>query len=141
MKWKLLATVLALFSLWGCGTKETAVTELHFNRGHGSAWGNQFRIEVNAREVVFAEYVSSETGELVTVSHIPVSDAQWQALLSLLEQLPLEKARSDAWEFNKLDGGEFRELTLLRGGKKTEYAWPNVPQAQELEQFLENLIR
>ena len=137
MKLRLVAMVLALVSLSGCGRTQAPITELHFRRGHGSAWGNQFYIEVNGTEIVTAEYI--ENGDLVTVTHIPISEDQWQTILAQTEQLPLKKARSDAWEKNKLDGGEFRELTLVRGTKKTAYRWPNTPEAEQLEQFLESL--
>ena len=139
MKLRFAAMVLALCSLFGCRAKDAPVTGLIFHRGHGSAWGNQFSIEVNGTEIVTAEYI--ENGELVTVTHVPISEAQWQAICTLAEQLPLEKARSDVWDKYKLDGGEFRKLTLVQGTAETKYRWPDTPEAEQLEQLLEALVR
>lgn len=128
--------------LTGCAAKEeSAVTGIRFNRGHGSAWGNQFYIELDAEQIVTASYIPEGTGELVTVNHIPITDAQWQSIIAAAQQLPLGKARTNPWENRKLDGGEFRELTLIRGKKETKYRWPDGPEAQQLEQLLETLLK
>ena len=139
MKLRIVAMVLALFSLSGCRANDAPVTGIIFQRGHGSAWGNQFSVEVNGTEIVTAEYL--ENGELVTVTHVPISEARWQSICALIEQLPLEKARSDIWDKHKLDGGEFRKLTLVQGTTKTEYRWPDTAEAEQLEQLLEALVR
>lgn len=133
--------IVLMLLLTGCSTrKEDAVTGIKFNRGHGSAWGNQFYIEINEEEIVLARYIPEGSSELVTVEQIPITDTQWQKIKSTVEQLPLEKARTKLWEKQKLDGSEFRELTLVRGKKQTTYWWPNIPEAQQLEQLLENLL-
>jgi len=43
------------------------------------------------------------------LEHIPITDVQWQTVKSMVEQLPLEKARTNIWEKQKLDDSEFRE--------------------------------
>lgn len=127
--------------LAGCNLKEDdAVTGIKFNRGHGSMWGNQFYIELQAAEIVLAHYIPEGEMDLVTVDSLPLSDTQWETIKSAVEQLPLEKARPKLFEMQKLDGGEFRELTLIRGEKETTYLWPNTPEAQKLEQLLEALL-
>ena len=132
--------VMALL-LSGCGAKKNSeITMIWFERGHGSLWGNQFYIKVSPREIVTARYIPEGSWDLVTVEHIPITEDQWQTLKSTVEQLPLEKARTDIWEKQKLDGSEFRELTLTRGEKETTYYWPNTPEAQLLEQLLEALL-
>lgn len=136
----LLCFLLALL-LVGCGAeKETALTNVAFNRGHGSAWGNQFYIQISPREIEIARYIPEGSWELVTVEHLPITDDQWQEIKTTVEQLPLEKARQNIWEKQKLDGSEFRELTLVRGEKEVTYYWPNTPEAQQLEQFMEALL-
>ena len=129
--------------LWsGCHAKENgALTGIRFNRGHGSAWGNQFYIEIQPAEIVEARYIPQGQSELVTVEHIPITDAQWQSVQGLVEQLPLEKARTNIWDKQKLDGGAFRELTLVHGKQEAAYMWPDTPQAEQLEQLLEQLIK
>lgn len=124
----------------GCGTKEDGITAIEFNRGHGSMWGNQLYMEVQPTQIVLARYIPEGQSELVTVEHLPITDDQWQTVKSTVEQLPLEKARTNIWEKQKLDGGQFRELTLERGKKETTYYWPNVPEAQQLEALLETLL-
>lgn len=142
---KVLKIIAALFSfvailLAGCGAKNHEVTRIEFNRGHGSMWGNQFYIAIQSTQIIQANYIPAGTSEMVTVEHLPITDAQWQRIKSTVEQLPLEKARTDIWEKQKLDGGEFRELTLMRGKKEVTYYWPDTPEAQQLEQFLEALL-
>ena len=145
IKMKLLKIVAAVFAFGailfsGCKAKDESVTKIIFNRGHGSMWGNQFYMELQATEIVRAQYIPEGRSELVTLEHIPITDAQWQTAKSTVEKLPLEKARTNIWEKQKLDGGEFRELTLVRGKKEVTYYWPNTPEAQQLEQFFEILL-
>ena len=140
---KILAMILifGVFLLTGCGIRSSAaITGIVFNRGHGSAWGNQFYIEICSGEILLARYIPEGGSELVTLEHIPITQEQWQSVLRTVEQLPLEKARTNLWEKQKVDGSEFRELTLVRGKKETTYWWPNIPQAQQLEQLLEGLL-
>lgn len=103
-------------------------------------WGNQFYIIISPVEIVTAHYFPEGSWDLVTVEHIPITDAQWQTIKSAVEKLPLEKARTNIWEKQKLDGSEFRELTLVRDKKEVTYYWPNIPQAQQLEALLEALL-
>lgn len=103
-------------------------------------WGNQFYIEISPVEIVTARYIPEGSWDLVTVEHLPITDAQWEKIKSAVEQLPLEKARTNIWEKQKLDGSEFRELTLVRGKKEVTYYWPNIPQAQQLEALFEALL-
>ena len=127
--------------LSGCSAKRNQeLTTISFNRGHDSMWGNQFYIEISPEEIVIARYIPEGSGDLVTVEHLPITDAQWQMIKSTVEQLPLEKARTNIWEKQKLDGSEFRELTLAWGKKEITYYWPNTPEAQQLEQMLEALL-
>ena len=127
--------------LSGCSAKRNQeLTTICFNRGHDSMWGNQFYIEISPEEIVIARYIPEGSWDLVTVEHLPITDDQWQSIKNTVEKLPLEKARTDIWEKQKLDGSEFRELTLVRGKKETLYAWPNTPEAQQLEQLLETLL-
>lgn len=142
MKLRSLAAVFAFaLLLSGCSAGGgEAVTGIKFERGHGSAWGNQFYIEVNAEEIVIARYIPAGTTELRTVEHLPITETRWQSLCAAVERLPLKKARSLLGESHKLDGGEYRNLTLLRDGKETAYRWPDTPEAQQLEQLLEALV-
>ena len=140
---KILAAVLAFGALLlsGCSAKRNQeLTAISFNRGHGSMWGNQFYIEISPVEIVTARYIPEGSWDLVTVEHLPITDAQWEKIKSAVEQLPLEKARTNIWEKQKLDGSEFRELTLVRGKKEVTYYWPNKPEAQQLEALLEALL-
>ena len=140
---KVVAIVLIVGALLlaGChGQEHGEITEIRFNRGHGSLWGNQFYIEIREAEILRAEYIPEGSGELVTAEHLPITQDQWQKVKSTIETLPLEKARTNIWEKQKLDGSEFRELTLVRGKQETTYYWPNTPEAQRLEQFLEALL-
>ena len=103
-------------------------------------WGNQFYIEISPVEIVTARYIPEGSWDLVTVEHIPITDTQWQTIKSAVEQLPLEKARTNIWEKQKLDGSEFRKLTLVWGKKENTYYWPNKPEAQQMEALFEALL-
>ena len=49
---------LLILLLTGCAAKEEdAVTGIIFERGHGSAWGNQFYIQLEAEQIVSASYI------------------------------------------------------------------------------------
>ena len=134
--------LMAVLLLSGCGTKRNSeITTITFNRGHGSAWGNQFYIQINSEEIVTANYIPEGSWDLVTVEHLPITDEEWQPIKSTVEQLPLEKVRTTIGEKQKLDGGEFREVTLTRDRKEVTYYWPDTPEAQQLEQFLETLLQ
>ena len=125
----------------GCTQKEeTAVTGICFERGHGSAWGNQFSIRVDARQIITASYIPQGSSEPVTVEQLPITETQWQELTDLLAQLSLKKARRNFWDFHKLDGGEFRKLTLTYGSKEISYQWPSGEQAAAWEALLESLV-
>lgn len=140
---KILTAVFAFGALLlsGCNAnRNQELTAISFNRGHSSMWGNQFYIKISPVEIVTARYIPEGSWDLVTVEHLPITDAQWQKIKSAVAQLPLEKARTNIWEKQKLDGGEFRELTLVRGKKEVTYYWPNIPQAQQLEALLEALL-
>ncbi len=136
----LLVMVILIGCLAGCLAKKDEITEIRFNRGHDSMWGNQFYIAIQATEIVQAHYIPEGSSELVTVEHLSITEAQWQTIKSMVEQLPLEKVRTNIWEKQKLDGSEFRELTLVRGKKETTYYWPDTPEAQQMEQFFEALL-
>lgn len=142
MKLRSLAAVFAFaLLLSGCNAGECdPITGIKFERGHGSAWGNQFYIEVSPEAIVVLRYIPAGATELQTVEQLPITETQWQSLRAAVEQLPLKKARSLFGESHKLDGGEYRKLTLLRDGKETAYRWPDTPEAQQLEQLLEALV-
>ena len=143
-KFKICTLPLFMMVAWilsGCGAKANGeITKIIFNRGHGSIWGNQFYIELSPEEIVTARYISEDTLDLVTAEHIPITESQWQNIKNTVEQFPLKKAKKNIWEKQKLDGGEFRELTLERGGKKIAYLWSDTEEARQLELLLETLL-
>ena len=131
----------AVLLLSGCNAKRNReIATIAFNRGHGSMWGNQFYLKISHEEIVTARYIPEGSWDLVTVEHLPITDTQWKTVTGIVELIPLEKTRTDIWEKQKLDGSEFRELTLERGKKEITYYWPNTPESQHLEQLLENLL-
>lgn len=111
-----------------------------FERGHGSVWGNQFYIVVTAERIVCARYIPEGSSELVQVEAVAIEQAQWQQILELLALQPLQKKRLLSGG-NKLDGGEFRTLTLVdETGKQISYNWPQTETAGQLEQLLTGLV-
>lgn len=132
--------------LAGCGQEEGKLAGVLFERGHGSAWGNQFYIEVTAEEISLLRYFPEGTGEQTQRQHIPITAEQWQQLEALLSDMELKEAggwREKLFGGAKQDGGEYRRLTLLRetgkGRESTLYQWPQSRQAEALESLLEQL--
>lgn len=142
--------VLLCAMLSACGQKDAATTGIVFQRGHGSAWGNQFYIEVYADRIAAIHYFPEGASEQVVRENIPITAQQWQALMDVLQTMELKE--KSTWKEalfggSKQDGGEFRELTLIRetekGTVRTRCQWSQSEQAAALEalleQFAENL--
>jgi len=149
-KFCIIAVLMVLTGLSGCrGKADYALTGFIFDRGHGSAWGNQLYMEVRSTEIVVLNYISKETNQLETLERIPIQPEQWEALKTVLLNLKLQKDSLSwkEWLFkhNKLDGGEYRKLSLIYSGDgeetETKYRWPGNAAAQELEEMLEQLVR
>jgi len=133
--------------LTACGQVDTALAGIQFERGHGSAWGNQLYVEIYPQEIAIVRFFPEGAAQQVTREHIPITAEQWQQLRQAVEQLKLQEKRSSwldkRFGHSKLDGGEYRNLTLVwQTGKKvvrTDYHWPQTAQADILETLLEQL--
>lgn len=119
------------------------VTKLTFDRGHGSAWGNQFYIELSPEEIVILRYIPEGSAELETREHIPIREDTWKQLQTHLEALTLEEETVSLWQrlfgSKKLDGGAYRRLILSYEDRAVTYRWPEGGDA--LEAFLETLAK
>ena len=146
----IVAALMLLTGLPGCHAKEDYVlTGIIFDRGHGSAWGNQLYMEVQGTKIVRLRYISKDTGQLETLEYIPILPEQWEALKSAVLKLELQK-ETVSWKerllgHSKLDGGEYRNLSLIYSADDkevtTRYQWPGSPEAQGLEAMLEQLAQ
>lgn len=129
----------------GCGQKENEVmTGIRFDRGHGSAWGNQFYIEVCADEIVLARYFPENARDQKVCEHIPITPEQWNEICELVQAMDLKENRVSLWQLlwknRKLDGGEYRALTVIWDENvEIAYQWPDNQQAKDLEALLEQL--
>lgn len=136
--------MLLLLPLYGCGSAapSAALSGIVFERGHGSAWGNQLYLEVCPEEIVVARYIPEGSTELQTAEKIPITQTQWQRLEAQLQEMTLEKERVSWWQQllgkKKLDGGEYRKLTLVYGDAQVACRWPD--DGAELEALLEYLV-
>jgi len=139
----LAALMLCIVLLAGCTShpEDAAVTRVVFERGHGSAWGNQFFIDVCPQQITKCQFIPAGTGTLQTGEKIPIAPSQWQQLTDMLEGMTLQPEKENLFQRlfggRKLDGGAFRKLTLYRGEHATVYRWPDNGAA--LEEFLEAL--
>lgn len=133
---------LPVLLLPGCGQAPAGqdLTGLTFQRGNGSAWGDQLYISMTREQIQVLRYIPAGTAEPVTLEQLPVTQEQWQAITQALAQLPLEAERTSllAKLFPKRDGGDYRRLTLICGEKAVAYRWP--AQGAQLEQLLEQLV-
>lgn len=141
----LLSAVLGL-SITGCGQKECEVmTGIRFDRGHGSIWGNQFYIEVQADEIVLARHFPENSQNQKVCEHMPITPEQWNEVCMAVQALVLKEDRPSLWQklwkSRMLDGGEYRTLTVVWDEEvEIAYQWPNNQQSKDLETLLERLI-
>lgn len=141
--WALL--LLAFLLLAGCGPREHGeMTGIIFDRGHGSEWGNQFHIEVCAREIVVARYFPNGSADQNTCEHVPITVQQWEAICQAIRSMDLREKRTSwfqkIWASSKQDGGEYRTLTVIWDQDvEIVYQWPESQQAKDLETLLEQL--
>lgn len=135
--------------LVGCAAEQEAeLCRIRFDRGHGSIWGNQLTVEVCPEEIILLRYIPEGATDLELVEHLPITNAQWEALRNALETMKLKKEGSSFWrrvfQGTKVDGGEFRKLVLYwktDGGEEAfSYVWPQGPEAEAAEKLLEGLI-
>ena len=137
-----LIALLPVLMLSGCGLKPELknLTGLAFERGNGSSWGDQLYISLTQSQILTLRYIPAGTGQLVTLEQIPITQDQWQAIVRVLEQLPLKEKRTSLLGglFQKQDGSDYRKLTLAYGEKKIAYEWP--AEAEGLERLLEQLV-
>lgn len=140
-----------LCSLSACSAgKETSgvLTGVIFERGHGSAWGNQFYIHVSQQEILSLRYVSKATGNMETRTHISITQQQWQQIEAAVQAMELQvekpSVRGRLLGSSRLDGTEYRKLSLVTqvGDEQVEtaYQWPQSSQAAALEALFEQFI-
>ena len=143
------AAALLVVLLCGCTPKEEGmITGILFERGHGSAWGNQFYIQLCPEEIVVARYFPAGSAQQQNCEHIPITQQQWDELCTALQAMELEKDSVSwwqrLWEGSRMDGTQYRRLIIVwstaRGDKEIAYRWPDGPEAENLEKLLESLI-
>lgn len=138
--------MIAALLLTGCKAKEDSkIIGVIFERGHGSTWGNQFYIEVRADEIVLARYFPENSQDKEVCEHIPITPEQWNAVCMAVQALELKEDRPSLWQklwkSRKLDGGEYRVLTVIWVEEvEIAYQWPNNQQSKDLETLLEQLV-
>lgn len=144
-----LGVLLCLTAMTGCSREEdTSLCGVVFERGHSSAWGDAFYIEVRADRIVLAQYFPQDGQEQVTREQIPISPEQWETICETVLAMDLERDRPSLWQSlwknRKLDGTQYRKLTLIwdtPGGERSVlYRWPQDPRAGDLEALLEQLV-
>ena len=128
------------------------LTQMIFDRGHGSQRGNQFHMNIKQDEIRLASWITPEYEEL-EAEHVPLPEETWQELETMvLELLPeMEPVKEPGfWDrlFERampqvLDGGEYHTLNLVWETEDEiltiEYAWAGSPGQLELEAALEDL--
>ena len=147
MKKRCLAGLLTVALLLCCGcagqAENQALTRVVFARGHGSTWGNQFRVDVCPTEVYYLHhFVDHQFEEL---ANVPIDAERWAAIEEAVMALVphLERYRQPLWEKlfppKTVDGGVWWSLTLTWGEEEVIYLWPTCAEADALEALLEEL--
>jgi len=153
----LLLLLLAVILMVGCSktpkVPEGAVlTQVIFDRGHGSERGNQFHMNIKRDEIRLASWFSPDYEEL-EADHVPLSEETWLEIEALvLELLPEMEPVKEPGLLDRLfekampqvlDGGEYHTLNLVWETEDEiqiiEYGWTGSPGQLELEAALEDL--
>ena len=153
----LLLLLLPMALIIGCSktpkVPEGAVlTQVIFDRGHGSEWGNQFHMNIKRDEIRYASWITPEYDEL-EADHVPLSEETWLEIEALvLELLPEMEPVKEPGLLDRLfekampqvlDGGEYHTLNLVWETEDEiqiiEYGWTGSPGQLELEAALEDL--
>ena len=147
----------ALLLCSGCGkqAEQGEVTRVLFARGHGSTWGNQFRMDVCPTEVSYTHFFGEgeKRGELQELFAVPIEEARWEeietALMAVLPQLEVKKSPGllerigSALKPPTVDGGKWAYLTVTRlvgdEPKEIEYVWKDTPDTEAFVLLLEEL--
>ena len=149
--------VLLLCSACGKQAEQGELSRVVFARGHGSTWGNQFRMEVCPTEVSYTHFFEkTEQGrEFRELFAVPIEEAQWKQIETatrklfprLQEQKPpgLIKRLAQALGPKEVDGGAWWSLTLTwmidDKPQEVQYLWPSCEEADALAQLLEELAQ
>ena len=149
--------VLLLCSACGKQAEPEELTRVVYARGHGSTWGNQFRMDVCPTEITYTHFfVKTENGrEFKELYAIPMEEAQWvqirTAATEVLPQLEVKKQPSllkrimQALGPKTVDGGEWHTLiaTWLVDGKPkdVQYIWVPTAEAEAFDLLLQELAR
>ena len=147
--------ILLLCSACGKQAEPSELTRVVYARGHGSTWGNQFRMEVCPTEISYTHFfVKTEEGlEFQELYAVPMEDTCWEqietAVMAVLPRLEIQKPpnllQRLAQKFGpiEVDGGAWTKLTVTRlvGGEpqEFEYVWTVTPEAEALALLLEEL--
>lgn len=131
-----------------CTQEDATLSGIIFERGHNSAWGNQFYIALYPDEIAIARYFPEGATDEVVREHIPISSEQWSLLEETIHSLAL-KEKNTPWykklfDHFKQDGSGYRNLSLIWDTKNEAitktYQWPQDLQANTLEALLEQLV-
>ena len=128
------------------------LTQVIYDRGHGSEWGNQFHMNIKRDEICLASWFSPDHEEL-EADHVPLSEETWLEIEALvLELLPEMEPVKEPGLLDRLfekampqvlDGGEYHTLNLVWETEDEiltiEYVWTGSSGQLELEAALENL--
>ena len=117
--WIFLLTPVLAMMLPSCGGEKAEITQLTFDLGNGSSWGDQLYVCVKSDCIVTLRYYSSETEGVEVLENIPITESQWQTLIDSLDGVELKKEKSGLLEklFGKTDGGDYCRLTVAYGEK------------------------
>ena len=154
LAWIGFLVVLLLCSACGKQAEPAELSRVVYARGHGSAWGNQFRMEVCPAEVSYLHYFrdGQEFRELFAV---PIDESQWEqvetAAMDLFPTLEVQKQPNllnrlaQALGPKEVDGGDWWSLTatwLVDGEPKdVQYIWTNTAEAENFELLLQDLAQ
>ena len=147
--------VMLFCSACGKQAEPSELTRVIFARGHGSTWGNQFRMEVCPSKITYTHFfVKTEEGRAFKELYdIPMEDTQWKqietAVMAVLPQLEVQKPPSllqrltQALGPKTVDGGAWHTLTAtwrVNGEPKdVQYIWTASAEAEALQLLLEEL--
>jgi len=147
--------VMLLCSACGKQAEPAELTRVVYARGHGSTWGNQFRMDVCPTEISYTHFFESkEKGRAYReLFAVPIENQQWDkieaAALELLPRLEVQKPPSLMTRLiraigpKEVDGGDWWSLTAtwLADGETqdVQYIWAASPEAEAFDLLLKEL--
>lgn len=118
-----------LFCSCGPAKQPVTIERVIYDQGHGSAWGNQFYIELTKDRIILLQDIdpNDPTAALREAYDLPITSEQWDAVQNAVSSLTdtLTPQHSEGWlrrlfSGRRTDGGAYYQLSVITNDSKKE---------------------